>query len=54
MLDKLKETEKKYITLEEQIASPDALSDMERYTKLMKEYKSLTPLIEKDREYVRT
>ncbi len=51
MFTRLKEAEERYVALERDIASPDALSDMERYTKLMKEYKSMTPLIEKYREY---
>ena len=51
MLDKLKATEERYIQIEEQLALPDVFSNNEKYTSLMKEYKSLTPIIEKFREY---
>ncbi len=53
MLDKLKETERRYTSLESELSLPETLSDMERYAKLMKEYKSLTPVVEKYREYVK-
>ena len=51
MLDKLKATEERYIQIEEQLALPDVFSNNEKYTALMKEYKALTPIIEKFREY---
>ena len=51
MLEKLKDAEIRYCTIEEELASPDIFSDQERFTALMKEYKSLTPIIEKYREY---
>ena len=51
MLEKLKDAEIRYCTIEEELASPDVFSDQERFTTLMKEYKSLTPIIEKYREY---
>lgn len=54
MLEKLKSAEEKYIDIENRLASPDIFSDNETYTKLMKEYKTLTPVIEKYREYKRT
>ena len=54
MLEKLAQTEAKYIQIEEQLASPDIFSNNEKYTALMKEYKNLTPIIEKYREYVAT
>lgn len=53
MIDKLKEAEKKYERLEEEIGSYEAISDPERYAKIMKEYKALSPVVEKYREYVR-
>ena len=53
MFDKLKETERRYEALERDISSPETLSDMEKYTSLMKEYKNLTPIITKYREYVK-
>ena len=51
MLEKLKDAEGRYIAMEEELASPDIFSDQERFTSLMKEYKALTPVIEKYREY---
>jgi peptide chain release factor 1 len=51
MLEKLKDAEIRYCTIEEELASPDIFSYQERFTTLMKEYKSLTPIIEKYREY---
>ena len=54
MLEKLKSAEEKYVDIESRLSSPDVFSDNEAYTKLMKEYKSLTPVIEKYREYKQT
>ena len=51
MLEKLAQTEVRYIEIEEALALPDVFSDNQRYTSLMKEYKNLTPIIEKYREY---
>lgn len=51
MLDKLKTAEDKYVGLERSLESPDVISNIEEYTKIMKEYKTLTPIIEKYREY---
>ncbi len=39
--------------MEQELASPDIFSDTERFTTLMKDYKALTPIIEKFREYRR-
>ena len=54
MLEKLAQTEERYIQIEEELASPDIFSNNEKYTSLMKEYKNLTPIISKYREYVAT
>ena len=51
MLEKLKDAEQRYLSIEEELASPEIFSNQERYTALMKEYKTLTPIIEKYREY---
>ena len=51
MLNKLKDAELRYIAMEQELASPDIFADQERFTTLMKEYKALTPVIEKYREY---
>lgn len=51
MLNKLKEAEQRYIGIEDSLSDPSVMSDASRYASLMKEYKGLTPLIEKFREY---
>ncbi len=51
MLDKLAQCEKRYLEIEEALANPDVMSDMEAYKKYMKEYKNLLPVVEKYREY---
>ncbi len=52
MLEKLKAADEKYRGIEATLAMPDVYSDMERYTRLTKEYKTLMPVIEKYREYL--
>ncbi len=54
MLEKLKAAEEKYIAIEEELASPDIFSNQERYTTLLKEYKTLGPVIEAYRSYKKT
>ena len=51
MLEKLQSAEAKYLGIEAELASPDVFSNQEKYTALMKEYKLLTPIIEKFRQY---
>ncbi len=51
MLDKLKSIEEKFDRLNEQLCDPDTMSDIELYTKIMKELKQLTPVVEKYREF---
>ncbi len=51
MLNKLRDTEQKYIGIEDSLGDPTVMSDPQRYAALMKEYKALTPLIEKYREF---
>ncbi len=51
MLEKLKDAEVRYADMEAELASPEIFSNQERFTSLMKEYKALTPIIEKFREY---
>lgn len=46
MLDKLEAIKDRYLYLEEQMADPDVISDMDRYTKIGKEYKDLKPIVE--------
>ena len=51
MTEKLSEAEKRYEDISAKLSDPDVINDQEQYTKLMKEYKSLLPLVEKFREY---
>ena len=51
MLTKLSQIEKRFMDIEESLSSPEVVSDMEQYTKYMKEYKNLSPVVEKYREY---
>ena len=51
MYDKLKEVEARYNDIQEELANPDVVNDMDRYTSIMKEVKTLTPIVEKFREY---
>ena len=54
MLSKLADTEKRYSAIEEELSKPETVADVEKYTKLIKEYKSLSPVVEKYREYENT
>lgn len=54
MISKLKEVKKRYSDIEEALAKPETVSDNELYKKLMKDYKDMTPLIEKYAEYEKT
>ena len=51
MLDKLKIAEERYEEINKKLMEPDVVSDQDQYKKLMKEYKTLTPLVEKYRDY---
>jgi peptide chain release factor 1 len=50
MLEKLVQLERSYDELTEQLQSPDIMSDMKVYTKLMKQHRSLTEIVDKYRE----
>ena len=50
MLEKLAQIEKNYEELTEQLSSPDIMSDIPAYTKLMKQHRSLGEIVEKYRE----
>ena len=54
MTEKLNDAEKRYIAIEEELSLPETFSNQEKYASLMKEYKTLTPIIEKFREYKAT
>ena len=51
MLNKLKDAEIRFITIEEELQKPEIMQDISAYTDLMKEHKNLAPTIEKYREY---
>jgi peptide chain release factor 1 len=50
MFEKLEQIEKTYEELTEQISSPDLMSDMKLYAKLMKQHRSLGEIVEKYRD----
>lgn len=52
MIEKLKSIEKKYDEINAMLMSPEVVSDIELYKKLMKEQKTLAPVVEKYHEYV--
>ena len=51
MFENLKEAESKFDAISEDLTRVEVISDTERFTKLMKEHKLLSPIIEKYREY---
>ncbi len=51
MLNKLKEVKERYCEIERLISLPETISNNELYKKLMKDYKDLTPVMEKYAEY---
>ncbi len=50
MLEKLAQIEENYEEINQQLSQPDVTSDIEAYTKLMKQHKSLGDIVEKYRE----
>ena len=51
MFEKLKATEEKFEDISNRLTDPEVIGDNGLYAKLMKEYKSLSPIVEKYREY---
>lgn len=51
MFDKLVEVERRFEEVNDLVCQSEIISDMEKYTALMKELKQLTPVVEKFREY---
>lgn len=51
MIDKLEAIRDRYYYLEEQMADPEVISDMDRYMKISKEYKSLKEIVEVYQDY---
>lgn len=53
MFEKLEEMEQKYEEISQKLSDPNVISDNKTYTQLMREYKNMTPIIEKYREYLK-
>ena len=51
MIEKLKVIEEKYEKILSDLENPEVISNQEEYRKLMKEHKTLSPIVEKFREY---
>ncbi|MDF2632498.1 MAG: prfA [Caproiciproducens sp.] len=53
MFENLDVFEKRYEELNQKLYDPSVLSNQAMYTELMKEYRNITPIVEKYREYVK-
>ena len=53
LLDKVLSLEGKFQSLQDQLASPEAMADMKKYVQLNKDYKELEPIIKAGKEYKR-
>jgi peptide chain release factor 1 len=53
MFDNLREAEEKYVKITDMLSLPDIINSNDEYKRLMREHKTLTPIIEKYREYCR-
>ena len=51
MIDKLADIERRWEQDGIQLYQPEVINDNERYTAVMKEYRTLTPIAEKYKEY---
>ena len=51
MFEKLKALEDKFNEINEKLMQPETVNNTSLYTSLMKEYKTLTPIVEKFGEY---
>lgn len=51
LLEKVLSLEDKFQSLQEQLSSPEVMSDMKRYVQLNKDYKELEPIIRASKEY---
>ena len=51
MFDKLSQVEARYEEIQNELLTPDIMTDQKKYSSLMKENKHLTPSVEKYREY---
>ena len=51
MFEKLSLMEQKYEEISRKLSEPDIISDNKLYTQLMREFKNMSPIIEKFRDY---
>ena len=51
LLEKVLSLQDKFASLQEQLASPDVMSDMKKYVQLNKDYKELEPIIKAGLDY---
>lgn len=51
MIEKLKEVKERYKSIEEALALPETVADNDKFKTLMRDYKELTPVMEKFGEY---
>ena len=51
MFEQLSAAEERYQAINDRLMNPNVVSDPKQYAELMKEYKNLTPIVEKYREY---
>lgn len=51
MIEKLKQTELRYLSIEQELGKPEIISNPEKYKTLMKDHKNLTPIVEAYRTY---
>lgn len=51
MFEKLKSVEERLVTINDLLATPETMEDMEKYTSLLKELKQIEPVVEKYREF---
>lgn len=51
MLDKLEAIQDRYIYLQEQLSDPSVIANMDRFTKISREYKELEPIVDAYKEY---
>ena len=54
LLEKVLSLQDKFQSLQEQLASPEAMSDMKKFVQLNKDYKELEPIIKAGQEYKKT
>ena len=53
MFEKLKDVEARYEEINRRVSDPEVISDNQLYKTLMREYKNLTPIVDKYREYAK-